>query len=226
MFFFSLLAFSYLAKKNNNTYIDAYSWYMSTSKNVTLSQDQLQAEWLEVQAAQQNPADFRVLYSRYYALIFRFLYNRLLDEEATGDLCAQVFLKAMQNLSKYSFQGVPFSAWLYRIATNELNGYYRQTQKKRVIALEDYHTSALQNEDDGKEVLELNIEELQKVIHKLDADDVMLLELRFFEKRSFREVGDILGMTENNAKVRLYRLLDKMRKLFSSPWPQNYTEKI
>jgi RNA polymerase sigma-70 factor (ECF subfamily) len=190
---------------------------MSTSKNVTLSQDQLQAEWLEVQAAQQNPADFRVLYSRYYAPIFRFLYNRLLDEETTGDLCAQVFLKAIQNLSKYSFQGVPFSAWLYRIATNELNGYYRQTQKKRVIALEDYHTSALQNEDDGKEVLELNIEALQKVIHKLDADDVMLLELRFFEKRSFREVGEILDMTENNAKVRLYRLLDKMRKLFSSP---------
>lgn len=187
---------------------------MSNPKHITLSQDQLQAEWKEVQAAQLNPAHFRVLYNRYYSPIFKFLFNRLLDEETTADLCAQVFLKAMQNLSKYTFQGVPFSAWLYRIATNELNGYFRQTQKKRVIALEDHHTFHLEWEDDDKASLELSIDALKNVLQKLDPDDVLMIELRFFEKRSFREVGDIMGYTENNAKVRLYRLLERMRKLF------------
>jgi RNA polymerase sigma-70 factor, ECF subfamily len=187
---------------------------MNIPKNTTLSEQQMQEEWKEVQAAQANPAHFRPLYARYYTPIFKFLYQRLQDEEAAADLCAQVFLKAMQNLSKYTYKGVPFSAWLYRIATNELNAYFRQTNKSRVIALEDYHTFELEWEDDDKESLEIDISNLKKVLQQLSPEEVMMIELRFFEKRSFKEVGDIMDMTENNAKVKMYRLLQKMRKLF------------
>ncbi len=189
---------------------------MSVSKNNTLTESELLAEWREVQAAQQSPAQFRVLYNRYYEAIFRFVYQRTLDQDTTADITSQVFLKAMQNLHKYTYQGVPFSAWLYRIATNEITQFYRKTNKTRVVALEDYHTSELAHEFDDKEGLEMNILQLKAVIQDLDPDDVVLIELRFFEKRSFKEVGDILDMTENNAKVKMYRLLQKMRKLFEA----------
>ena len=76
-----------------------------TAKN-TVSEDAIQAEWEEVQLAQQNPAMFRPLYSRYYEPIFRFIFRRTSDEMLTGDLCAQVFLKAMQKIKKYQLHTV------------------------------------------------------------------------------------------------------------------------
>lgn len=186
---------------------------MSTSKH-TLTQQAIQAEWEEVQKAQQNPAHFRVLYERYYEPIFRFVYKRILEEALCADITAQVFLKAMQNLSKYTYKGVPFSAWLFRIASNEIAQHFRKTKKQRVVALEENNVHEIEEEYEDKAALEVNIEMLKEVIQDLKPPEVMLLELRFFEKRPFKEVADILDITENNAKVKIYRLLQKMKKKF------------
>lgn len=193
--------------------IESLSDSMASPK-YTLTQQAIEEEWLLIQAAQQTPARFGALYNRYYEQIFRFIYQRMGDEELTADLCAQTFLKAMQNLSRYSYKGVPFSAWLYRIASNEIAQFYRQNQKNRVITLEDNYVNNLKEELDDKEELEINIGILEKVIKELKPDEVQMVELRFFEKRPFKEIGDILDMTENNAKVKVYRILQKMKKLF------------
>ena len=193
--------------------IESLSDSMASPK-YTLTQQAIEEEWLLIQAAQQTPARFGALYNRYYEQIFRFIYQRIGDEELTADLCAQTFLKAMQNLSRYSYKGVPFSAWLYRIASNEIAQFYRQNQKNRVITLEDNYVNNLKEELDDKEELEINIGILEKVIKELKPDEVQMVELRFFEKRPFKEIGDILDMTENNAKVKVYRILQKMKKLF------------
>lgn len=188
---------------------------MATSKH-TLSQQAIEEEWELVQAAQKNPARFGVLYDRYYEQIFRFIYKRTAEEELTADLCSQVFFKAMQNLKKYKFKGVPFSAWLYRIASNEVNQFFRSNQKKRVVSLEDKHIHHLKDEFgiEDKKMLETHLALLQDVIQLLKPAEVEILELRFFEQRPFKEIGDILDITENNAKVKVYRLLQKMKKLF------------
>lgn len=193
--------------------IESLSDSMASPK-YTLTQQAIEEEWLLIQAAQQTPARFGALYNRYYEQIFRFIYQRIGDEDLTADLCAQTFLKAMQNLSRYSYKGVPFSAWLYRIASNEIAQFYRQNQKNRVITLEDNYVNNLKEELDDKEELEINIGILEKVIKELKPDEVQMVELRFFEKRPFKEIGDILDMTENNAKVKVYRILQKMKKLF------------
>ncbi|WMX14336.1 MULTISPECIES: RNA polymerase sigma factor [unclassified Aureispira] len=186
---------------------------MSTSK-YTVTQQAMEDEWLEVQAAQQNPAKFRVLYNRYYEPIFRFVYKRTVDEVLAADLTSQVFLKAMQKIDKYVFKGVPFSAWLFRIASNEIAQHFRKQNKNRVVALEERTAQDLEEEYEDKEDLEINITVLKTVIQDLKPDEVELLELRFFEKRPFKEVADILDITENNAKVKIYRLLQKMKKRF------------
>jgi len=186
---------------------------MSTSK-YTVTQQAMEDEWLEVQAAQQNPATFRVLYNRYYEPIFRFVFKRTVDEVLAADLTSQVFLKAMQKIDKYVFKGVPFSAWLFRIASNEIAQHFRKQNKNRVVALEERTAQNLEDEFEDKEDLEINISLLKGLIQDLKPEEVELLELRFFEKRPFKEVADILDITENNAKVKIYRLLQKMKKRF------------
>lgn len=180
----------------------------------TVSQKAIEAEWAEVQAAQANPARFRPLYERYYNPIFRFIYQRTAKEELAADLTAQTFLKAMQNLKKYKFKGVPFSAWLFRIASNEVALHFRKSKKAPVVTIEDHHIKDIEDEIEDKQQLEVNIETLELAIQDLNPEEVELIRMRFFEKRPFKEVSEIMGITENNAKVRLYRLLKKLKKLF------------
>jgi len=189
------------------------------SSNYTVTQKAMQEEWVEVQAAQKNPAKFRVLYSRYYEPIFRFVYKRMADETLAADVTSQVFLKAMQQLHKYTFKGVPFSAWLFRIASNEVAQYFRKNSKNRVVTLEERTAANLKDEFEDKEELEINIEILKSVIQDLKPEEIELVELRFFEKRPFKEIADIINITENNAKVKVYRLLQKMRKRFEKKRP-------
>ena len=193
------------------SYTLAKTVQMSAPKR-TVSADELQEEWLEVQAAQRDPAMFRPLYDRYYESIYLYIFRRTAEEALAADLCSQVFLKAMQQIDRYEFKGVPFSAWLYRIASNEIAQHYRKQKKKRVVTLEDAPVAGLM-----EEIKELGTEEdymplLVETLDQLKEDDLQLIELRFFEERPYKEIADIMGITENNAKVRTFRILNRMEK--------------
>ena len=177
----------------------------------TVSVERMQEEWLEVQAAQNDPARFRPLYNRYYEPIFRFIFRRTNEEELTADLCSQVFLKALQRLHSYTYRGVPFSAWLYRIASNEVAQHYRAVQKNRVVSIEESSFTDMIDEMREEDTEELR-QRLMEGLDQLRDGDLQLIELRFFEQRPFREVAEIAGITENNAKVRTYRILERMKK--------------
>ena len=184
---------------------------MSLTKK-TVSAERMHEEWLEVQAAQEDPARFRPLYNRYYEPIFRFIFRRTASEELTADLCSQAFLKAMQNLKDYTFQGVPFSAWLYRIASNEVSQYYRKYQKNRVISIEEVNLTGMFEEMEERSTGERLRKALFTALDDLHEADLQLIEMRFFEQRPFKEIAEILNMTESNAKVRTYRILERMKK--------------
>ena len=171
----------------------------------------MEAEWREIQAAQQDASSFRPLYDRYFNAIFHFIYNRTLDEQCSADLTAQVFLKALQQLDKFKYRGLPFSAWLYRIATNEVGMHYRKSSKIRVISMEDAH---LVNMVDSMEIdhYESFRPHLLSALQMLREEDIQIMELRFFEQRSFREIADIQGITEANARVKTHRILERLRK--------------
>ena len=189
--------------------------YRMANPKYTMTQQAIEEEWQLVQAVQKNPARFSLLYNRYYEPIMRFIYLRTADEDLCADLCSHTFMKALENISKYKHKGVPFSAWLYAIALNEIRQYLRKTDKNPVVTLEDNYVNNFKYEFDNKEELEINISMLGKIIQQLKSDEVTLIELRYFEDRPFKEVGDILGMTENNAKVKVHRLILKMKELFN-----------
>lgn len=177
----------------------------------TISTLEIEQEWLEIQAAQDNPALFRPLYNRYFEPVFRFIYRRTADEDLSADLCSQVFLKAMQRLGEYTFRGVPFSAWLFRIASNEVAQFFRQNKAGRVVSVEDVQLGEVMDEvdEDNNEVLR---SKLLSTLNELNENDLQLIEMRFFEQMPFKEIADITGMTENNAKVRVYRILERLKK--------------
>lgn len=164
-----------------------------------------------IQKAKQNHQAFEPLYSRYFEEIFRFVYQRLDDKDLAKDITQQAFIRAMQNISKFEDRGLPFKSWLYRIAYNELNMHFRKNANDRTINVDDEGMENMADEllVDAYEDL---YQPLAKLLKDLNQDQLALIEMRFFEKRSFAEIGDILQITENNAKVKLYRLLDKLKE--------------
>ncbi|MCG8329392.1 MAG: sigma-70 family RNA polymerase sigma factor [Chitinophagales bacterium] len=183
---------------------------MSTSKR-TVSAAEMQNEWLEVQAAQQDSAMFQPLYERYFESIYLYIFRRIADEELAADICSQVFLKAMQRLYSYEYKGVPFSAWLYRIASNEVAQHFRKAKKNRIVSIDD--ANVVDMFEDIDEPVELpSQEELVVALDKLKEDDLQLIELRYFEGLPYKEIAEILDITENNAKVKTFRILNRLKK--------------
>lgn len=163
-----------------------------------------------INAAKKDPKNFEPLYKKYFEAIFRFVYQRLDDKNAANDITQQTFINALVNIKKYENRGLPFASWLYRIALNELNKWFRTQKTSRTINIETAGVESLFEEIEEQPYQEYNTK-LKKILTELEPNNLLLIEMRFFEKRSFKEMGNILNITENNAKVRLYRLLDKIK---------------
>lgn len=164
-----------------------------------------------IQAAKRNPQQFAALYDKYYAQILKFVYQRLSTKQDAYDITQQVFVQAILSLEKYEYRGLPFSSWLYRIAINELNKVFRKNEKQRGINLEEKHLS------DIAEEMSTDTQDVEQVVlgalTTLEEDDYQLVEMRFFEKRPFKEIGEILNISEATAKMRLYRILEKLKPI-------------
>jgi RNA polymerase sigma-70 factor, ECF subfamily len=177
--------------------------------------DQLLLEEELIKHAQTDPQQFKPLYERYYKPIFLFILHRIGDKDLSADVASQVFLKALLNIGKFAFRGLPFSAWLYRIALNECNDFFRRSKRERLVVLEDASVELLYEEMLGDDALEELKRKLPAILEQLKPDEFQVIELRFLENRAFREVGEILGITETYAKVKTYRILLKMRSIFT-----------
>jgi len=210
---FSILQTSSVALRRDNT--KTVNNRFMTEPQKTVSAAAMEAEWLEVQAAQANPARFRPLYERYYEPIYRFVYRRTSDSDLSADLSSQVFLKALQRLSGYEYRGVPFSAWLFRIASNEVAQHFRDSRNQRTVSVEDHTLVEVAEEMELDEDL-WQVEDLIGAMDLLKPSDIEVIELRFFEQRPFKEVAEILGITESNAKVKTYRILERLKKHMST----------
>lgn len=166
-----------------------------------------------IQQAKKDPEYFAPLYRKYHEQIFRYVYQRMDDEEMAFDVTSQVFMKAIKNLNKYEYRGVPFSSWLYRIAKSELYQSFRDKKAERTVNIDSVYVYNMMDEIEQDENEE-NKQRLIRCIGELKEEDVQLIEMRFFEKRSFKEIGEILDITENNAKVKSFRALEKLKKIF------------
>lgn len=168
-----------------------------------------------IEKAKTDTRYFEPIYVKYYEQIFRLIFSRVQDQELTGDITANAFCKAIANIKKYKHQGFPFSAWLARIALNSCYDYFRAQKKQRYVALENYVTHDLAFEVELEEnQKELWLAHLPTALEGLKPRDLELIELRFFERKSFAEIGYLLDISEGNAKTRTYRILNRLKKSF------------
>jgi RNA polymerase sigma-70 factor (ECF subfamily) len=172
---------------------------------------QLTEELIIIEAAKQDPEKFAPLYDKYYKQIFNYVYQRMDSKDTAFDVTGQVFLKALTHLQKYQFKGVPFASWLYRIAHNEVMQLFRSRKSNRAINA-DIGDLRYICEETEEPFFEEYIPAIKKLILGLSQDELHLVELRFFEKRPFKEIAEILDITEVNAKVRMYRIIEKLKK--------------
>lgn len=176
------------------------------------STEEILREFEIVQEAIKDPARFQILYDRYFTSIFNYVFRKIDDEDITADLTSQTFFKALRNLKKYKFKGVPFSAWLYRIAANEVNQHYRLTNRKQVFSFDEQEFEILL-EQNAEHIEEVDIDYIIRKMVQMNESDIEALELRFFEGKSFADIAFILEISEQNAKMRTYRAIEKLRKL-------------
>ena len=116
-------------------------------------------------------------------------------------------------MDRYQYRGVPFSAWLYKIASNEVNKHYRKKKQTKVFSIEEVRIIELMKQAD-EEYSEEIINRLMNYLKELPTDMLQVLELRFFEDKDFKEIAFILDITESGAKMRTYRALDRLRTYF------------
>ena len=180
-------------------------------KRPSLIEKERNIELEYIEKAKKDKRHFGYLYEKYYEPIFIFIFKKIQDENLAGEVCSLTFLKAMTNLEKYEDRGFPFSSWLYRIASNEVNQYFRKSKKNITIEVDEnsLKSLAVEIETDNREK---ELTKILSVIEKLPLEKSQLIELRFFEELSFKEIGSIFAISEASAKMRIYRIIETLKK--------------
>ncbi len=167
---------------------------------------------LLVQATLGKQDAFGALYERYVHRIYNYIYYRTGNQHDAEDLTARVFIRAMRHIRTYVDKGVPFSAWLYRIAHNLVANWHRDNSRRQEIPLDDGYTQP--GEKQHPEVVLLDSEAqdtLLAMIRKLPMDRQQLLILKYVDRLSNAEIGQIMGRTEGAIKSLYHRTLLTLR---------------
>lgn len=165
-----------------------------------------------LRASQGDRDAFGELYARYIDRIFNYVYYRTGNTHDAEDLTARVFQRAMNHIDHYKDRGVPFSAWLYRIAHNLVANWHRDRSRKQEIPISDI--PVLPARGDHPEIKLVHTEEqeaLLRLIRKLPPERQHLLILKFVENLSNAEIGQIMGRSEGAIKSLYHRTLLALR---------------
>ena len=176
-----------------------------------------------VAAAKADSAAFGPLYERYVGKIYNYLYYRTGNAHDAEDLTARVFQRALTGLDRYTSRGLPFSAWLYRIAHNLVANWHRDQSRRKHLPLHEIGVEDLRGlSAEAPERLAESQEEratLLRAIRRLPAERQQLLILKFVEQLSNAEIGVVLGRSEGAVKSLYHRTLLALRDELSDPPP-------
>jgi RNA polymerase sigma-70 factor, ECF subfamily len=182
----------------------------------------LEEEKTLIAKAQNNPEAFGRLYDEYFSQIYAYVLRRVANVPVAQDITSEVFFKALNKLGQYKWQGKPFLAWLYTITGNEIISYFRG-KYKTTLPLEDLMAKygfdykddeptpaeSMVNVQDSEEINSL-YSDVQQRLRELPPKYQEVLSLRYFEKRTIKEISDILDTKEGTVKSLLSRGIDKL----------------
>jgi RNA polymerase sigma-70 factor (ECF subfamily) len=162
--------------------------------------------------AGENPEAFGVLYERYVDRIYNYIYYRTGNHHDAEDLTSHTFHRALQHVPRYVDRGVPFSAWLYRIAHNLVANWHRDRSRRQIISIDDLILTSQRKEDPVSVTEERDRQAwLLKMVHRLPPERQQLLILKFIEEMSNAEIAEVMGRTEGAIKSLYHRTLVALR---------------
>lgn len=169
-----------------------------------------------VEQAKTDPEAFGKLYELYVEKIYNYVYYRIGNHHDAEDLTAKTFHRALNHIPNYNHKGVPFAAWLYRIAHNLIANWHRDHQRRQVVALEQVTLSSDRQEMPHHAAEQTNERELLlAAIQKLPPERQELLTLKFVEKMSNAEIGQVMGRSEGAIKSLYHRTLVSLKELLA-----------
>lgn len=182
-------------------------------QSLILTPANLQMEYQWVLEAQINPKKFDPIYRKYHTKIFNYIEHRIQNKDLASDITSQVFIQAIQRIHSYEEKGYSFGSWLFRIAHNALCQEFRDVKRSKVVDLEINQLVLVEGLDESTEKEE-RLRILEIALKKMKRKYLEILELRYFENLTFCEIGLHLGISENTAKVRCFRALDKLKEVY------------
>jgi RNA polymerase sigma factor (sigma-70 family) len=158
---------------------------------------------------------FTAFYEQYLPKIFRYVSYRVNDKFLAEDITSIIFEKALTKFSQYNAEKAAISTWIFRIARNTVIDHYRASSRERTVQLDE----ALDTPEHDKSPEQAMIEEeesrmLQRCIKKLSGAEQEIVSLKFSAEMTNRQIAGMLGLTESNVGVILYRAVRKLRDDF------------
>src|SRR3974377_2287176 len=142
----------------------------------------------------KDPSAFGLVYERYVTRIYNYVYYRVGNHHDAEDLTSRVFYRALTHIKDYADRGVPFSAWLYRIAHNLVANWHRDHSRRQEIQLSDLPTAGPKGDHPEATLVRSQEQEaLLRLIRQLPSERQTLLILKFVENLSNSEIGEIMG---------------------------------
>lgn len=163
-------------------------------------------ERLLIEAAQRDPSRFAELYEHNFHRVYAFVARRVQDRAEAEDVTAEVFHQALSSLGHFEWRGVPFAAWLLRIAANILADRWQRAAKSQEVQVEALDAAA-PGADDELERRAM----LFQLVDQLPADQRLVIERRFAGQKSVREIAQEMGRSEGAVKQLQFRALQNLR---------------
>jgi RNA polymerase sigma-70 factor (ECF subfamily) len=160
-------------------------------------------ERLLIEAAQKDPSLFAELYEQNFDRVYAYVSRRVRSREQAEDLTAEVFQQALANLGTFEWRGVPFVAWLTRIAANALADGWKRTAREQELPEETEQAGV--SSDMERQAM------LAKLVDTLPADQRQVILRRFVDQRSIRDIALELGRSEGAVKQLQFRALQALR---------------
>ena len=164
-------------------------------------------ERLLIEAAQKDPARFAELYELNFERVYAYVARRVQDRSETEDLTAEVFHHALANLKRFEWRGIPFAAWLYRIAANLISDRWQKSGRE---VTDEEQVAAAQVGPAEIEDVERRAT-LFRLVEGLPAEQQRVVVLRFVEQKSIKEVAKHIRKTEGAVKQLQFRALTTLR---------------
>ena len=166
-------------------------------------------------AQQRDPEALTQLYEENFDRIYRYVVLKIGERTEAEDITQQVFLSALKSISSFKYKGTPFSAWLYRIAHNQIVDYLRKKTKRATVPLEETVTD---NNPGPGLVAErkVDIEQLAEVTKRLTKAQQEVVSLRFTSELSVAQVARIMGKSEGAVKALQHSAIVSLRKALSA----------